>query len=361
MPSLAEFLTRLDGKAVLTAQDTLDVRRLFYADGVTVTPAEAEALVRLNLDAGEVSPEWSALYVEALTDFMVRQQSPVGYVDQAKADWLVAAVSRDGVRRADEVEALVHVLETAEEVPASLSAFVLQTVKTAMLARAGQGPGDQGFIGPDDVARLRRVLFAGGGEANIGVTRHEAEALFDINDAFRDAPNDAAWTDLFMRAVANSVLYVATWHEPSAQQELKREAWLADTAILDQLDFGKLLRDPAGAFKTAGEPSPELVAHWARRWHNPLSLGEPVTFTSEEQVRYDADAALESEAQKVTAEEAHWLLDHIGRDGRFDAREQALVGFLVANATSIDPSLQPLIARLKATPVPATAPADGKP
>ena len=40
---------------------------------------------------------------------------------------------------------------------------------------------------------------------------------------------------------------------------------------------------------------------------------------------------------------------------------QALVRFLVANASSIDPSLQPLIARLKATPVPATAPADGKP
>jgi hypothetical protein len=345
MASLSDILAQLDGKAVLTAEDALALRRLIWGEGSSVTPTEAEALVRLNRDAGQASPEWAALYVEALTDFVVRQQSPEGYVDPAKADWLIAAVSSDGVGRPDEVELLIHVLEAAEEVPASLSAFVLQALMTAILARAGAGG-----ITREEVERLRRVLFAAGGEDNVAVTRHEAEALFQLNDAFHGAANDPAWTELFVRAVANSVLYVAAWHEPSGQEALRRQAWLSDTRLVDQLDFGKALHDPLGTFLA---PAPNLTSHWG----NPFSLKDPVTFTSDEDARYAADAALEAQAQKVTFEEARWLLDRIGRDGHVDANEQALIRFLADNASGIDPSLHPLIEHLRSRPVRTASPA----
>ncbi|MFI5300899.1 MAG: hypothetical protein ACHREM_22685, partial [Polyangiales bacterium] len=42
-------------------------------------------------DAGAVSPEWTVLFIEALTDFTVHQQAPNGYVDETKANWLMGA------------------------------------------------------------------------------------------------------------------------------------------------------------------------------------------------------------------------------------------------------------------------------
>ncbi|HEY2658464.1 MAG TPA: hypothetical protein VGI79_02000 [Caulobacteraceae bacterium] len=320
MPLLQEALSALDGKPELTEADALTVRKIVYGGDATISKDEAEALIQLNIDAGAASQAWRMLYVEALTDFVVRQQEPAGYVNEAQATWLMSAVSRDGCAKDDEIELIVHVLEEADAAPAALSAFVIDAVRNAVLGRQGTGP-----IGKDDVERLRRTLFAVGGDGNVGVTRREAEALFDLNDAFRGAANDPAWTDLFVRAVANAVLYTPAYQASSAADELHRQAWLADNAVHPGGVLANWLHPPPGTFSFKslfGRPDQDL------------------------RDRYAADDALELAAQEVTAEEGHWLLDRIGRDGRFDANEQALVRFLIANATKIDTSLNSMIARL---------------
>ncbi len=312
MTTLADALAQLDGKPMLSADDALTLRRIFYGASQTVTADEAEALVKLNADAGDSAPEWRMLFIEALTDYVVRQEEPAGYVDEAKADWLIAAMSRDRCAKDDEVEALIYVLEQADAAPPRYAAFVLETLKSQILGRTGAKG-----VTAADVERLRRVLFAAGGDSNVGVSRHEAEALFDLNDALRGAANDPAWSDFFVRAVANAVLYQATWQAPDSQTELGREAWLADTAF--HLPNLKALLHPLQALKT-----PSVGQAW--------------------RAGVAADEAAEARAAQVTPDEAHWLTARIGKDGQTDPNEQALLRFLADNASSLDSELKTLVA-----------------
>ncbi|HEX4199844.1 MAG TPA: hypothetical protein VHZ26_20600 [Caulobacteraceae bacterium] len=332
--TLTEALAALDGKPDLSADDAVAIRRIVFSGDCTVSQDEADALFKLNADAGELSPEWSALFVEAMVDHVVRQAAPEGYVDEAKADWLIASVSKYRRLRADEIEMLIYVLEQADQTPAKLSAFVLAMLKSLILWKAEH----QGRVSPEDVERLRRALYAAGGEASDGVTRHEADLLFDINDALKTTPAEPAWTDLFVRGVANAVLFKALW-TPDAAAETKREAWLEDTSIHPFARLAGLAHAKAtGAGMIEGLRE---VIHWDFANHD-LEPAEA------------ADEALEADAGQLTAEEAQWLAGRIGRDGRLDANERALVAFIRDNARTVDPSLQSLIDQLDA---PAAAPA----
>lgn len=106
MTALQDCLSRLDGKAELNADDALALRRVIFGGDDTVGMDEAEALITLNADAGAASPEWRMLFVEALTDFVVHQQAPNGWVDETKANWLMGAVSQGRCAREDEIDLL---------------------------------------------------------------------------------------------------------------------------------------------------------------------------------------------------------------------------------------------------------------
>jgi hypothetical protein len=343
MTTLAEALSALDRKAALTADDALTMRRIIYGQSLTVDQtvglAEADALFKLNADAGQLAPEWCALFIEAMTDFVVRQQNPVGYVDDARADWLMGAVQRSGRVRGDEVEMMIHVLEEADQVPAKLSAFVLSSVKAVILARLQQ----TGGLSALDIDSLRRLVFAKGGDSNVAVTRPEAEALFDLNDAQAGGPANPAWSDFFVRAVANAVLFVPVW-APDREAERDHERWLADTSIHPLRRIAAALSHPAESGAEILESLREVTPGAMGR----NSLGEAILMDDIKPLRdrYAADDALETQAEAVTADEAHWLVDRIGRDGRYDANEHALIDFLRANARSIDPELSKMVGQL---------------
>jgi hypothetical protein len=313
MTLLAEAVSRLDGKMELTADDALDVRRIIFGSDDAVSREEAEALIALNRHAEHVSPAWAMLFVEALTDYVVHQEIPSGWVDELKADWLIEALGHDPRAKDDELDVLVHVLDRADSTPARLSRFTLDRIRAAILERRAGG------VTKTDVERLRQTLYAVGGAANIAVTRSEAEALFDLNDDMADAPNDPAWADLFVRAVANAVLYAPTYEAPTAEAELHREAWLADTAIHPLRHLEEAVVHPRATFGLRGVDT---------------------NLRRVEAEHYRADEALEAEAAKVTADEAHWLLSRIGRKGGVDKAERALLAFLSENASQLDPALR---------------------
>lgn len=323
---LQDALARLDGKSELGADDALAARRAIYGGGQPIGRADAEALFKLNADAGGLSPDWRQLFVEAMTDYVVRQSDPAGYIDDARAAWLIAQVKQAGRIREDEMEMLIHVLEEADQSPPALSTFALGLVKAYLLWRIRQG---QPLAAPD-VERLRRVIYAAGGEGDIAVTRHEAETLFDINDALDGAEADPAWTELFKRAVANAVLFETPWR-PDRQAEVRREAWLADTHIHP---LGRLAGVWSGA--TAGEMGQEAqaLAHFDFQNHD-LERA------------YAADQAMEAKAERLTEDEAHWLLQRIGRNGRIDANERALIAFIRDNARGSSDTVAELLAALE--------------
>jgi hypothetical protein len=325
---LRDLLARLDGKSALTADDAAALRQLVFGESPAVSQEEAEALFKLNADAGSLSPEWSQLFVEAMIEYAVHQDDPVGYIDQAKADWLIAQVRKAGRVREDEIEMLIHALEEASQSPAVLSDFVLESVKTIALKKLESGQ----TLGADDVERLRRVIYARGGDGNIAVTRHEAETLFDINDALKAAKADPSWTELFKRAVANAVLFQSPWHA-DRDAEMKRQAWLSDTQIHPFRDIVAGLRAPAALGAMRQEASDlvhfDFQDHFADR-------------------AYAAEVAVQADAERLTDDEVHWLVERMRRGGRPDENERALVDFIRANARASDPQVTALLAALNA-------------
>ena len=59
--------------------DVLAFRKIFYEDGIT-TAEEAEILFKLNNACKVAGPSWAEFFVEAITDFIVFQAQPQGYV-----------------------------------------------------------------------------------------------------------------------------------------------------------------------------------------------------------------------------------------------------------------------------------------
>jgi hypothetical protein len=70
------------------------------------------------------------------------------------------------------------------------------------------------------------MLYAFGGDGNIAVTQQEASVLFDINDATAETENHPAWSDLFVKALANFLMATSGYQVPTRQEALRREAWL---------------------------------------------------------------------------------------------------------------------------------------
>ena len=313
----------------IVAEDVTMLRSDVFGDGV-VTQAEAEALLALDADRADKCPEWDVFLVEAVTDYVVRQEKPYGYISAQNAAWLISVVADDGiVHSPTHLELLVRVIETAEKSPDGLSAFALNQV--AYAAVEGRGPLangrtlQPGVIGEAEVELLRRILYAFGGSGNVGITRAEAEVLFDINDRTSEALNHPAWNDLFVKAVASSILCASGYAPPSREEALRRDAF-----------FDKAEPDLAGFFARMVNGGLRAVVD-AYVWPSSVESG----WAS----RNRAAAAKARTAAAVDEGEARWLAERIGRDGKLHESEAALLSFIGREAPSIHAELEPLLAR----------------
>jgi hypothetical protein len=314
----------------ITPLDVLEFRQLIFRDGV-VACEEADALFLLNEACAEQCAEWQEFFVEAITDYIVHQEKPAGYVSAKNADWLIAAISRDGkVGTATELELLVRVLEKAKFSTERLVAFALQQVKHAVVD--GQGPlvagGNlvPGAIEKAEVDLLRRILYAFGGDGNIAITRAEAEVLFEINDAVADARNDASWNDLFVKAVANFVMCASGYQAPTREEALRQENFL-DRADADIGGFMARMASTGGR---------EMLAAYR----------QSVDIDAEWEARNQWNDACRRRAERIDNVEARWLAERIGKDGRLQENELALVRFIKQTSPSIHPELQLLLEKV---------------
>lgn len=304
----------------VSAKDVRALRRAFFEDG-RIADAEAADLFDIDRRVCEAENDdgWPALFVEALTDYVVHQAEPAGYVTRENADWLMAQIGADGrVTTATELDLLIKILETARWVPTVLTAYALDAVRRRVLE---SGDAESPQISADDVDLLRRILFAAGGDGNIAITRSEAEVLFALNDATVTAKNDPAWADLFVKAVANAIMATSGYRPPSRAEALRREAWLRERS--GAADF--LVCMVSGGFK----------AIWD-------AYTEP---SAEER----ALARLEAQKRQMLVDEevddieAAWLAERIAQDGAVDDNERALLRFIREESPKLHPSLQTLL------------------
>jgi hypothetical protein len=347
---VSDIMTHVSATKHLTGEHALEMRRAIYKDS-KVDPAELDSLFALDEAAERRDPQWIALFTEAVVDFLVHQEAPRGYIDEANAKWLTDRIARDDMVKTDsELEVLIKVLEAAKSSPESLSAFALQQIKSAVMN--GEGPVaehrklmvedvegaplrmdlDQnslggaltpGRVGAAEVKLLRRVLYAFGGDGGVAISRAEAEVLFDINDATVDADNDPAWTDLFAKALASTVMAASGYAAPSRDVALRQEEWLGDDTSGVGDFFGRMMSDGLRGILNAYQDTSSEA--WKTRNSN-------------------MDASVRS-AEVVDEGEAEWLVKRIQRDGVVSDAEIALLKFIAEESPKIHPSLKPLIER----------------
>ena len=259
----------LTSKNRITTEDVTMLRRDVFADGV-VTRGEAEALFALDQTARDKCPQWAPFFVEAVTDYIVHQEKPEGYISDENAAWLIRTISRDGmVDSRTELELLVHVLEEAKSSPGKLSAYALEQVAHAVID--GKGPlmlGGElvpGLIAKAEVDLLRRILHAYGGDGTIAVTKAEAEILFRINDRTASASNDPSWNDLFVKAIANYVMCSAGYEPPTRDVALRHETFLEQSEPEIGGFFSRMVSGGLAGIMEAYHSPGDIEAEWEAR------------------------------------------------------------------------------------------------
>jgi hypothetical protein len=322
----AVSVVEIKARGSIKDADVLKLRRNYYEDG-RITAEEADTIFALNDACPVQDPAWADCFVETITDYLVEQAEPEGYLTAENADWLIARIAKHGrVETKTELELLISVLDKARWAPQSLVRFALDQVRDAVIN--GTGPLrsgktlEPGVVTEGDVDILRRILYSFGGDGNIAITQPEAEVLFEIDAATAGADNHPAWRDLFVKAIANCVMAASGYAAPPREVALARDAWLDRRGDLSlEASLGGMAVGLKNLFGAYREQSDEELA---------------IARLSKQKVEIITHEA-------VTAAEASWLAQRIGRDGILSPNERALLMFLKAESRAMHPSLQDLV------------------
>ena len=123
----------------VTAQDVAWLRREVFADG-EVTRETADELFAVARARMNNAPEWTELFVELITDYVVWQSRPTGVVTDAEAQWLIERA--DACQSIEALAAMVNVLAEAHRAPqwfvgaVRARAAQWQAVEAALRAKA---------------------------------------------------------------------------------------------------------------------------------------------------------------------------------------------------------------------------------
>lgn len=323
---LAAPVAELAARGEILPADVLKLRREVFHDGLA-TREEAEALFALDAACADKCSEWFAFFSEAVSDYVVFSEPPAGHVAPDNAAWLRRMIAHDGrVDTVSELDILIVVLEKARSVPSDLAAFALQQVADAVVDGIGPLAGDsaRGVVSESDLKRLRRILYAAGGEESIAVSRDEADVLFAINENVVPGGN-AAFDDLFVKAIG-SFLLGATGHVlPSRADALGDEAFLSDIEPNLGRFFSRMLSGGLSAIVQASRDDHSVESHFR-------ALNQ----------RRAENAARGAE---IDQSEVEWLARRIGRTGMLNRNERALMTFLSENASVVHPDLEPILRR----------------
>src|SRR5262245_53180700 len=159
----AVSIAEIKARGSIKDADVLKLRRNYYDDG-RITAEEADVLFALNDACPVQDPAWADCFIEAITDYIVDQAKPEGYLTADNAQWLIERIAADGrVESKTEMELLVSVLDQARWSPQSLVRFALEQVRHAVID--GTGPLrsgkllEPGMVSEADVDLLRRILY----------------------------------------------------------------------------------------------------------------------------------------------------------------------------------------------------------
>ncbi len=308
-------LAAIGADGYVTADEVLFLRRSIFADGI-VTERELDAIFALGNRAPEGDLEWPQFFAEAVADFYLREEEPHGYLTADEFDELQARIVGDGCANRLERALLVKLMETAIETPPEMSAFTGRELKGSIMAK------ERPAVSKEDVMLIRRWLFAAGGAGHVGVTRDEAEILFEINDAVRLGEATPAWGELFTQGIVNHLMAGLGYSAASREDAMRRHAFISDHSPSVGGFFTRMLSGVADAFRSADGANSSVYAQKTR----------------------GRDVAVEAAAD-ITPEETNWLATRIGRDGEIDENERALIERMKELEDDLPDALKDLVTR----------------
>lgn len=207
-----------------------------------IRACDADSLFRIQEACRVQDPAWSEVFVSTLTDYVVRELEPSGYLTAVHGGWLIAKLSRHGrVTTKTELDLLLNVLVKARWAPESLVGFALGQVRASVMS--GEGPlrggsfAKAGEITADEVEFVRAVLLAINAEGLFDLTRIEAEILLDIDGTIAAAEQQgfssarALWRDLMDKVIANAAMSASGYAGPSREKALQSAAVLWPSPI----------------------------------------------------------------------------------------------------------------------------------
>lgn len=305
MSLLNELLRGALDQNQLDDQRFASLRRQVFNDG-HISIEEADLIFMADSQIEAKPDGWNEFFIGALTDFLIRQMPPVGYVDPIYATWLMERIEQDKrLSKETELELILNVLRLAKDVPENLEIYALEKVKERIIGRAVNGTL---AITENDVSNLRSIFYASSGSGGFSVSESEARFLFDLDEVSQNQNNHEGWQRLFVGAIANHLMAM------SAPQPVRTEDYRnAQEYLTSTKTFGWDLRKSFQAWR------------------------------AEEQVSVFLDADAIKRAESINIAEAKWLIDHLNRDGQISHNERELLSFIKAECGNIHEMLQPLL------------------
>jgi hypothetical protein len=274
----ASLVDEIRARGALTIADVTVIRRAFDISGV-LDQADAETLVALHRSCTTQDSCWPDCLVELVTDYLVHQSSPAGYITLEKAEWLANQIAPEGnIATKPELELLINVIDKSRWSPQSLAAFALDQVRRAVVQGNGPlraaNPIPPGTIDEAEVELLKRILF--------------------------------------VKAIANGVMSASGYAPPSREQALARETWVErrKNAPVENNALGGMLA--AYRLRTSEERAIAVL----ERQKIEIVTGE-----------------------EISTADASWLAERIARDGIATPNEKALIDFLIAHNATVAPEI----------------------
>jgi hypothetical protein len=296
----------VDGDVSL--EDVLGLRASAWADG-RMDEQEIGALFDLNDILKFRSSEWVDFFVQAVSDYLVDNGIPKGYVREDDAEAVIERIDLDGkVDSMAELLLFERLFNKAKVVPAVLKAYALSQIEQTVLT--GEGPTRNGQalspngINAEECRLLRAFVFASGGDRPAAVSKSEAELLFRIKEASAGQDNAPEWKQLFVQGVGNYLQGFSCAEPLSAERAAELEAFMNDTAV----NVGRF-------FARIAETNPVEAAQAAQ-----AEMAEDSDY-----LEFDEKAAADAQ---ITVEEQAFLAKMLNADGEIDELEKALLEFI---------------------------------
>ena len=123
--TLNELKADLLADGIIDADEVARLKEVLYEDGV-IDKEEADFLFEINdaVTGKDNDPAWEAFFIQAIADFLLKDDVSPGEIDADEAAWLVEKIGADGQVDGTEKTLLEKLQKEAKSFPEALAALL---------------------------------------------------------------------------------------------------------------------------------------------------------------------------------------------------------------------------------------------